>query len=1305
MKTIVRFISTLFILNFSLINYAQNVNYEVVLSELKANGDNNDGGLSVSDQDPVWFVWLMDNGTTGTSLTTFQPTNCIATTNTYGTWWSGTPNYNGSTIPFNWLTVLNTDATQLITELEGWEDDCNPKCNFDPSPPIFGPCVGNGDDNRDVRAPSGNINFLSGQPCSFTQYEIQNGDYFARIQVRWEFVSIDPGSINGDQFVCVGGNPAVLGSVTPGTAALSSWVSYQWQIDVGCFGTFVNILGATSATFDPPTGILQNTCYRRMTTYNCSSTASNVVTVQIETPSIAPTSITANPTVLCGGNTLNLTVNGGTLGTNANWNWYNGDPNGGGVQLGTGNPISTTLSSNAVIYVRAEGNCSTTSSATIAITVQNPSGAPTSIAASQTTICSGESINMQALGGIQGTSAQYTWYDVNPTIGFPVPIFTSTNSTYNGVSPIVNTTYYVRLEGCDTTVAASIAITVNTLSSPASGINATSATVCAGDLVTLSILGGNLGTGANWQWFSGGCGAGAPIGTGTAITLNPLVTSTYFVRAQGVCNTTVCASITINVNTLSTVPVSIIAGANSICPGTTTTLSVIGGSLGASANWQWYNGACGGLLVGTGTTIVVNPTATTTYFVRAEGLCNTTSCVSYTITVETLSTNPIGATVTANNICPNAATTLNVTGGLLGTSATWEWFQGSCGGIYVGSGNGLTVNPTISTTYFVRAQGNCNTTGCANVTVNVIPNSITPASVIAGQTSVCPGGSTTLAVDGGTLAPGDVWTWYENACGTGLSIGLGNMISVTVTTNTTYFVRAEGSCGFSNCASATVNVNTVSTPPTSVTATNTNICTGQSTVLNVSGGTLGTGANWVWYSGSCGGGIVGTGNSISATPTATTTYFVRGEGTCGNSLCEFITINVGAGVPTPSAITIAPNNICPGASTNLTVTGAVLPAGYTYVWYTGACGAVPVGVGTTISVSPNATETYYVSAVGTCGVTPCASNMVTVLPGNIAPVGITASNNNFCKGQSAVLTVNGGSLLTGSQWTWYTNSCGGTPIGTGNSITVVPANSTTYYVRGEGGACGSTVCASVFISVIETIVHTNPYDTLCGLAPAFTLNGGEPTGGTYSGNGVVNTDFDPIVAGFGSHPVTYTYTSPSGCIETVTTNITVLSTELQGTILVEQFPCSQGGVTLTVNVASADGFVNYFWSDGTYESSVAYAQQGDYSVLLKDAANCYYLTPTITVTEEMECLDIPNTFTPNNDGKNDTWNLDFTAFKDVNLVILSKWGREVFQSNEKVINWEGIAKNGTQLPAAVYYYVLELDGGKRKQNGYITLLR
>jgi gliding motility-associated-like protein len=1284
---------------------SQNINYQVVLHELRADGDNNDGGLGINDQDPTWFLWLRDNGTTPTSLTAFQTTGCIATTNQFGTWWSGAPTSSGPNIPFNWLTVLDTDATQLITEMEGWEDDCNPKCTYNPSPSLFSACVGNGDDNFDARASSGNINLLTGPPCTFTQYEIQNGDYYARLRVSWEYVSIDPGEINGNQFVCVGGDPGVLGNVASGTAPSSVWVTYQWQIDVGCSGSFVDIPGATNATYDPPLGILQNTCYRRMTVYNCSATPSNVVSVDIETPSTAPTSITANPTVLCGGNTLQLTVNGGVLGTNAEWHWYNGDPNGGGVLLGTGNPLITSLTSNATVYVRAEGNCLITTSATQTITVQNPSSAPTNIGVSQTTICSGDAVNMVAQGGVQGTAALYAWYDTNPTIGTPFPIHTSTNASYNNVSPVVTTTYFVRLEGCDTTAAASVTITVNSLSSAPSGINASAATVCSGSPVVLEVLGGVLGTGANWTWYEGGCGAGAPIGTGNVITVNPTASTTYFVRAQGVCNSTVCASVSVNVNALSVAPVNVIASNSSVCPGGTTTLTVIGGSLGANANWQWYNGSCGGLLVGTGSTILVNPTATTTYYVRAEGSCNTTTCSSITIVVESLSVAPTGAIISNNNICPNAATTLSVSGGTLGTEATWEWYQGSCGGIYVGSGNNLLINPASSATFYVRAQGNCNTTTCQQVTVTVVSPSVQPASVIAAQNSVCPGSSTTLSVNGGTLAPNDVWAWYADGCGAGAAIGFGNMIAVTPLSNTTYYVRAEGPCGFSGCASTTVSLNTISTQPTSVTASNTTLCTGQSAVLNVSGGLLGTGAQWVWYSGGCGGGPVGTGNSISVTPSATTTYFVRGEGACGNSDCASITVDVGAGVPNPTGITIAQNNICPGESTTLTVVGATLPPDYTYVWYTGACSAVPVGVGTTITVSPVATETYYVAAVGTCGATSCSSNTLTVQEGNIAPVSVSASQNNFCKGQSTTLTVNGGSLLPASQWVWYANSCGGTPIGSGPTLTVSPANSSTYYVRGEGGDCGNTSCASVFISIIETIVHTNPYDTICGLAPAFKLNGGEPTGGVYSGNGVMNGDFDPVVAGFGSHTVTYTYISPNGCNESVTTNITVLPTELTGNIFVEQKPCSEGGVTLSVNVKGGSGFIDYFWSDGSYDATLNYAQEGDYWVWLKDAAGCYFLTPTITVTEEMACLEIPNTFTPNNDGKNDTWNLDFSAFNQVKLVVLSKWGREVFTSTESIINWDGTSSSGQLLPAAVYYYVLELDGGERKQSGYITLLR
>jgi Ig-like domain CHU_C associated/Secretion system C-terminal sorting domain len=69
------------------------------------------------------------------------------------------------------------------------------------------------------------------------------------------------------------------------------------------------------------------------------------------------------------------------------------------------------------------------------------------------------------------------------------------------------------------------------------------------------------------------------------------------------------------------------------CPGESVTLGVVGGSLGTGAAWRWYSTSCGGTLIGTGATISVTPLVTTTYFVRAEGNCNTTTCQPVTVTI------------------------------------------------------------------------------------------------------------------------------------------------------------------------------------------------------------------------------------------------------------------------------------------------------------------------------------------------------------------------------------------------------------------------------------------------------------------------------------------------------------------------------------------------------------------------------------------------------------------------------------------------------------------------------------------------
>ena len=72
---------------------------------------------------------------------------------------------------------------------------------------------------------------------------------------------------------------------------------------------------------------------------------------------------------------------------------------------------------------------------------------------------------------------------------------------------------------------------------------------------------------------------------------------------------------------------------NNICPGISVTLTQVGGSLGTNATWKWYTGGCATTLVGTGASLVVNPSVTTTYYVRAEGDCNITTCVAVTINI------------------------------------------------------------------------------------------------------------------------------------------------------------------------------------------------------------------------------------------------------------------------------------------------------------------------------------------------------------------------------------------------------------------------------------------------------------------------------------------------------------------------------------------------------------------------------------------------------------------------------------------------------------------------------------------------
>ena len=131
--------------------------------------------------------------------------------------------------------------------------------------------------------------------------------------------------------------------------------------------------------------------------------------------------------------------------------------------------------------------------------------------------------------------------------------------------------------------------------------------------------------------------------TSQTYTINPVAaadTGKYYrviIAANGNILILTCQYISAGVKLTGKIPsvaaTSATKNKNNICPGISVNLGITGGTLGTNASWKWYSGACGTTLVGSGATLAVTPGATTTYYVRAEGDCNSTLCQSVTITI------------------------------------------------------------------------------------------------------------------------------------------------------------------------------------------------------------------------------------------------------------------------------------------------------------------------------------------------------------------------------------------------------------------------------------------------------------------------------------------------------------------------------------------------------------------------------------------------------------------------------------------------------------------------------------------------
>ena len=87
---------------------------------------------------------------------------------------------------------------------------------------------------------------------------------------------------------------------------------------------------------------------------------------------------------------------------------------------------------------------------------------------------------------------------------------------------------------------------------------------------------------------------------------------------------------------------------------------------------------------------------------------------------------------------------------------------------------------------------------------------------------------------------------------------------------------------------------------------------------------------------------------------------------------------------------------------------------------------------------------------------------------------------------------------------------------------------------------------------------------------------------------------------------------------------------------------------------------------------------------------------------------IPNMITPNNDGKNDIWRLDFidVFFPEAEIEIYSRWGELLYRSVGYSNAWDGSYK-GNPLPVGAYFYTIKLNDVNNTQTykGTVTILK
>ena len=202
-------------------------------------------------------------------------------------------------------------------------------------------------------------------------------------------------------------------------------------------------------------------------------------------------------------------------------------------------------------------------------------------------------------------------------------------------------------------------------------------------------------------------------------------------------------------------------------------------------------------------------------------------------------------------------------------------------------------------------------------------------------------------------------------------------------------------------------------------------------------------------------------------------------------------------------------------------------------------------------------------------------------------------------------------------------------------------------------------------------------------------------------------------------------------IDTVTETVSYLAVaksngcEVVDTVTVRVRPIPEinlgNDTTLVINVRSQLGQIpitnvegaQFEWTpdDGSLSNAsaanpfVTPTEPTTYRLTITDIFGCS-VTDSITIGTT-RFFDYPDGLSPNGDGVNDDWELDFLrGFPNAKVQVFNRWGQKVYEGDGVTEPFNG-RHNGSELPVGTYYYVIELNDGSDSEplTGPVTIIR